>query len=105
MYLIPGEDEWTLVINKNVTAGSKYDEGDDLVRAPMQTESSTRLSPFRLRSLTWRRSSATSAFITENSACGSPSTRNKGDARAVTSAAALGDSPSKKQEARVWLDS
>jgi hypothetical protein len=35
MYVIPGNDHWTLVINKNVTAGAKYDEHQDLVRAPM----------------------------------------------------------------------
>ncbi|MGO8719718.1 MAG: DUF2911 domain-containing protein [Acidobacteriaceae bacterium] len=48
MYLIPGEDEWTLVINKNVTAGSKYDEGDDLVRAPMQTGKLDEAQPFQI---------------------------------------------------------
>jgi hypothetical protein len=36
MYLIPDKKKWTLVINKNVTAGSKYDEKQDLVRIPMQ---------------------------------------------------------------------
>jgi hypothetical protein len=36
MYVIPGNDRWTLIVNKNVTAGSKYDEHQDLVRAPME---------------------------------------------------------------------
>jgi hypothetical protein len=36
MYLIPGKKDWTLVLNKNVTEGSKYDEQQDLVRVPMQ---------------------------------------------------------------------
>lgn len=36
MYIIPGDDKWTLVLNKNVTAGSQYDEKQDMVRAPMQ---------------------------------------------------------------------
>jgi len=33
--VIPGNDHWTLIVNKNVTAGAKYDEHQDLVRAPM----------------------------------------------------------------------
>jgi len=36
VYVVPGKKEWTLVVNKNVTAGSKYDEAQDLVRAPME---------------------------------------------------------------------
>jgi len=35
MYVIPGGNHWTLIVNKNVTAGSQYDEHQDLVRAPM----------------------------------------------------------------------
>lgn len=36
MYVMPNKKEWTLIVNKNVTAGSKYDESQDLVRAPME---------------------------------------------------------------------
>lgn len=36
VYAIANKKEWTLVVNKNVTAGSKYDETQDLVRAPME---------------------------------------------------------------------
>jgi hypothetical protein len=36
LYIIPGKENWTLVVNKNVTVGTKYDEKEDLVRAPMQ---------------------------------------------------------------------
>lgn len=36
LYLIPGKDAWTLVVNKNVSQGSAYDEKDDLVRARME---------------------------------------------------------------------
>jgi len=36
VYAIPNKKEWTLVVNKNVTAGSKYDEAQDLVRVPME---------------------------------------------------------------------
>jgi hypothetical protein len=37
VYPIPGK-EWTLVVNKNVTAGAAYDEKQDLARAPMETD-------------------------------------------------------------------
>lgn len=37
MYAIPGKQDWTLVINKNVTAGAPYDQQQDIVRAPMET--------------------------------------------------------------------
>lgn len=36
LYVIPEKQNWTLVVNRNVTAGSKYDEKQDLARAPMQ---------------------------------------------------------------------
>jgi DUF2911 family protein len=36
IYFIPNKKDWTLIVNKNVTAGSKYDESQDLVRAPME---------------------------------------------------------------------
>ena len=37
MYIIPAKDNWTLIINKNVVAGSPYDEKQDLVRVQMPT--------------------------------------------------------------------
>jgi Protein of unknown function (DUF2911) len=37
LYVIPGKGNWTLVVNRNVTPGSKYDQTQDLARAPMQT--------------------------------------------------------------------
>lgn len=36
LYIIPEKKNWTLVVNRNVAAGTKYDEKQDLVRAPMQ---------------------------------------------------------------------
>lgn len=36
VYVVPNKKEWTLVVNKNVAAGSKYDETQDLVRGPME---------------------------------------------------------------------
>jgi hypothetical protein len=37
MYLLPGKKDWTLIVSRNVTIDSKYDQNQDLVRAPMQT--------------------------------------------------------------------
>jgi Protein of unknown function (DUF2911) len=37
IYPIPGRDKWTLAVNKNVAAGSAYDEKQDLARATMET--------------------------------------------------------------------
>jgi hypothetical protein len=38
VYPIPGRDKWSLVVNKNVTPGSPYDEKQDIVRAPIETD-------------------------------------------------------------------
>jgi hypothetical protein len=38
VYPIPAKDKWTLVVNRNVTAGSAYDEKQDLARATMETD-------------------------------------------------------------------
>jgi hypothetical protein len=38
VYPIPAKDKWTLVVNKNVTAGAAYDEKQDVARAPMETD-------------------------------------------------------------------
>lgn len=37
MYVVPSKDQWTLVVNRNVSAEAKYDKEQDLVRIPMQT--------------------------------------------------------------------
>jgi hypothetical protein len=37
VYPIPARGNWTIVVNKNVTAGSPYDEKQDIARAPMET--------------------------------------------------------------------
>lgn len=37
MYLLSGKKEWTLIVSRNVTIDSKYDQNQDLARAPMQT--------------------------------------------------------------------
>jgi hypothetical protein len=36
VYAIPNKKEWTLIVNKNVAPGSKYDESQDLARSPME---------------------------------------------------------------------
>lgn len=36
MYIIPSKKDWTLVVSRNVTDPKKYDEKQDLVRAPME---------------------------------------------------------------------
>jgi DUF2911 family protein len=36
LYLVPQKDRWILVVNKNVSAGSKYDARQDIARAPME---------------------------------------------------------------------
>ena len=36
IYFIPGKEDWTLILNKNVTEDSKYDEHQDLSRVEMQ---------------------------------------------------------------------
>lgn len=36
MYVIPQHDSWTVVLNRNVTSGSQYDDSQDLVRAEAQ---------------------------------------------------------------------
>lgn len=38
VYPIPGKDKWTLVVNKNVTPHSAYDEKQDIARAPIETD-------------------------------------------------------------------
>ena len=38
VYPIPAKDKWTLAVNKNVTAGSAYDEKEDIARAPIETD-------------------------------------------------------------------
>jgi len=37
MYLLPGKKSWTLIVSKNVKVDAKYDEKQDLARAPMET--------------------------------------------------------------------
>ena len=36
LYVIPDKERWTLIVNKDVSAGSPYDQQRDLLRTPMQ---------------------------------------------------------------------
>jgi hypothetical protein len=36
MFVIPNKKDWTLIVNRNVTAGASYDATQDLVRASME---------------------------------------------------------------------
>jgi hypothetical protein len=36
IYLIPDKKQWTIIVNKNVTAGTAYNSAQDLARAPME---------------------------------------------------------------------
>jgi hypothetical protein len=36
VYLVPQRQEWTLIVSKNTNALAKYDESQDVARAPMQ---------------------------------------------------------------------
>lgn len=46
MYLLPQRSDWTLVLNKDVTDGSKYDEQKDLLRIPMEVGQLSEPQPF-----------------------------------------------------------
>src|SRR5512146_1835638 len=48
MYILPGKDKWTLIVNKNVTPGQEYDASQDLVRAEMETGDLPESQPFQL---------------------------------------------------------
>lgn len=38
VYPIPARGNWSIVVNKNVTSGSAYDEKQDIARAQMETD-------------------------------------------------------------------
>ena len=44
-YFIPEKDTWTLIVNKNVTAGAAYDQQQDVVREKMKTEKLDQAEP------------------------------------------------------------
>lgn len=48
MYIIPGKENWTLIVNKDVTPGAQYDETKDQTRATMETGRLPENQPFQL---------------------------------------------------------
>ena len=48
IYILPSKDKWTLIVNKNVTAGHEYDASQDLTRAEMETGDLPDSQPFQL---------------------------------------------------------
>ena len=40
LYTIPGEDEWTIIINNKLSWGTQYDETEDVLRVQVQPEES-----------------------------------------------------------------
>lgn len=40
LYTIPGDDEWTIIINEKLSWGTQYDESQDLVRVTAEPEES-----------------------------------------------------------------
>ncbi len=49
LYILPQKQNWTLVVNRDVSFGAKYDETKDLVRSPMQLgQSDTFITPAQI---------------------------------------------------------
>lgn len=48
LYILPGKDKWTLIVNKNVTPGHEYDASQDLTRSEMETGDLPEAQPFQL---------------------------------------------------------
>ncbi len=46
MYLIPEKENWILVVNRDVNAGSPYNEKQDVVRVPLQLGQLSDRQPF-----------------------------------------------------------
>lgn len=46
LYLVPDKENWTLVVNRNVTAGVPYDQEQDVVRVPMEHGTVSEAQPF-----------------------------------------------------------
>ena len=40
IYTLPGDDEWEIIINKKLSWGTQYDEAEDVVRVPAESEDS-----------------------------------------------------------------
>ncbi len=48
IYTIPGEDEWTIIINEKMSWGTQYDEAQDVIRVTTQPEESFYVEQFMI---------------------------------------------------------
>jgi len=48
LHTIPGEDEWTIIINSNISWGTQYDESQDVTRFTVQPEEGKKVEQFRI---------------------------------------------------------
>lgn len=48
MYTIPGEEEWTIIINEKLSWGTQYDEAQDVVRVTTEPEESFYVEQFMI---------------------------------------------------------
>jgi len=48
MYIIPGKENWTLVVNRNVKPGTDYKQQEDLARVTMPTGQLSNPQPFNV---------------------------------------------------------
>lgn len=48
IYTIPGEDEWTIIINEKLSWGTEYDESQDVIRVTAEPEESFFVEQFMI---------------------------------------------------------
>lgn len=48
IYTIPGEDEWTIIINEKMSWGTQYDEAQDVIRVTAEPEESFFVEQFMI---------------------------------------------------------
>jgi hypothetical protein len=48
LYTIPGENEWTVIINEKLSWGTQYDEAEDFVRVTVEPENSFHMEQFMI---------------------------------------------------------
>lgn len=48
LYTIPGEDEWTVIINEKLSWGTQYEEAEDFLRVTVEREISFHMEQFMI---------------------------------------------------------
>lgn len=48
LYTIPGEDEWTIILNEKLSWGTQYDEAQDVIRVTTEPEESFYVEQFMI---------------------------------------------------------